>query len=309
MPTQLFFNGRLTPRPGAYSKVDASAFDQAGLGASGIVALVGMSIGGKPYTAVTTPRDDLQRATNTGQVRRLFREGDLLEMSFPLLTPAKDPEIQAGAQQIVFVKVNPATQSQADFNNADGAALRVKSKDYGAFTQQVKVTIANATVGSGKLVTIDFEDDQEVFDLLGNTAKFTLTYNGGSDGATATRVNTTATGITVEADRADVGQDTGVVQAPAASALEIIGTNAGDTTQTATIYGLNATNVPTVVVVALNGTTAVPVPGTWNLVTGVVLSAVTVGNVEVQIAGGGADVVRMGEGRAFAEELLLDVLR
>ena len=150
--TQLFFNGRLTPRPGAYSKVDASAFDQAGLGASGIVALMGMAVGGKPYTAVATPRDDFQRATNTGQVRRTFREGDLLEMAFPLFTPAKDPEIQAGAQQIVFVKVNPATQSQADFNNGAGAAFRLKSRDYGAFTRQIKVTIANATTGPGKLV-------------------------------------------------------------------------------------------------------------------------------------------------------------
>src|SRR3972149_118214 len=199
--TQLFFNGRLTARPGAYSKVDASGFDQAGLGASGIVALLGMAVGGKPSPAAAIPRDDLQRATNTSQVRRLFRSGDLLEMAFPLFTPAKDPEIQAGAQQIVFVKVNPAGRPQADFNTADGAALRLLSADYGAFTTQIKVTIANATSGGGKLVTIDFEDDQEVFDLLGNTAKFTLTYNGGAAGATAARRTTPATADTTQFHR------------------------------------------------------------------------------------------------------------
>lgn len=305
--TQLFFNGRLTPRPGAYSRVDATAFDQAGLGASGIVALIGMAVGGKPYTAAATPRDDLDRATNTGQVRRLFRSGDLLEMSFPLFSPAKDPEIQAGAQQIVFVKVNPAAQSQADFNNGAGAALRVKSRDFGAFTTQVKVAIANATSGPGKLVTVTFEDDEEVFDLLGDAAKFTLTYSGGADGATATRVNTASTGITVEFDRADVGQDGGVVQAPAPSALEVVSTNVGDTTQTATIYGLNAANAPTVATVTLNGTTAVPVPGTWNLVTAVVLSAATAGNVETQIAGGGANVVVHTAGQTNKGRVTLDI--
>lgn len=305
--TQLFFNGRLTPRPGAYSKVDASAFDQAGLGASGIVALIGMSVGGKPYTDVANPRDDFQRATNTGQVRRLFRSGDLLEMSFPLFTPAKDPEIQAGAQQIVYVKVNPAAAAQADFNNVDGAALRLKSLDYGAFANQIKASIANATSGPGKLVTITFEDSQEVFDLLGGTAKFTLTYNGGADGATATRVNTTATALTIEADRSDVGQDTAVVQAPGGSALEVVSSNAGDTTQTVTVYGLNAANAPTIATVTLNGLTSVALPGTWNLVTAIVLSGAALGTVTLRIGGAGATVVTLTAGQTNKGRVALDI--
>lgn len=305
--TQLFFNGRLTAKPGAYSKVDASGFDSAGLGASGIVALLGESVGGKPYTAVSIPRDDLQRATNTGQVKRLFRSGDLLEMSLPMFSPAKDPEIQAGAQQIVFVKVNPATQSQADFNNVDGAALRLKSADYGAFTTQIKATIANATTGVGKLVTINFEDTTETFDLLGNIAKFTLTYNGGADGATAMRVNTLSTAVTIEFDRSDLGQDTAVVQAPAASALELVSSSVGDVTQVVTVYGLNGSNVPTVAVVTLTGTTPVALPGTWNLETALVMSVVAVGTVTLRIGGAGATVVTLAPGQTNKGRVTLDI--
>lgn len=307
--SQLYFDGRLTARPGAASKVDASAFDQAGIGASGIVALLGMSVGGLPYTAAASPRDDLQRATNTAQVRRMFRSGDLLEMAAPLFAPAKDAEIQAGAQQIVFVKVNPAIQSSADFNNADGAALRLTSRDYGAFTTQVKVAIANATTGGGKLVTIEFEDvEPEVFDLLGNTAKFTLTYNGGADGATAARVNTTATALTIEVDRSDIGQDTAVTQAIGAAALEVVSSNAADTAQTVTVYGLSAANAPQSTTVTLNGLTPVALTGfTWNLETAVVMSATALGTVTLRIAAAGATVVTLTAGQTNKGRVTLDI--
>lgn len=48
----IFFNGRLISIPGAYTEVDASGLEAVGLGASGLVALMGTSIGGKPYSEV-----------------------------------------------------------------------------------------------------------------------------------------------------------------------------------------------------------------------------------------------------------------
>jgi hypothetical protein len=279
MSTQLFFNGRLTAKPGAYSKVDASAFESAALAASGIVALVATGVGGKPYTAIASPNDDLQRATNSGQIRRAFRFGDLREMGAILFNPAKDPEIQAGAQQVVLVKVNPAAQSQADFANSGGTALRIKSADYGAFTTQISVQIANATSGGGKLVTIKFEDDTEAFDLLGNDAKFSLLYSGGSDGATAIQGHPNQSAFVPS-----------FTQPPAASSIEVVSSSALDTTQTVTVYGLNASNVPTATTVTLNGLTAVAVPGTWNAVNDAKGSAAFQGQVTIRIAAAGATI-------------------
>ena len=55
MATKIFVNGVLTPIPGSYTEVDATALEIPGPGASGIIGLVGMSKGGKPYSAVVSP--------------------------------------------------------------------------------------------------------------------------------------------------------------------------------------------------------------------------------------------------------------
>jgi len=50
--------------------------------------------------------------------------------------PANDADILAGAQEIVAMKINPATQSTATLTNAQGDALELTSADYGEFTKQ-----------------------------------------------------------------------------------------------------------------------------------------------------------------------------
>ena len=51
MASTIFFNGRVIATPGSYSEVDASGLEQVGLGASGIVAIVGTAEGGVPASA------------------------------------------------------------------------------------------------------------------------------------------------------------------------------------------------------------------------------------------------------------------
>ena len=87
--------------------------------------------------------------------------------------------------------------------------------------------------------------------------------------------------------------DTGFTQAAGGSALEVISSNAGDTTQTFTVFGLNASNVPTSATVTLNGTVVVAIPGTWNLESAGLLSASCAGTVTLRIASGGATVFTM----------------
>lgn len=304
--TTLYFNGRRTARPGAYSKVDASAFAAAGLGASGIVAVLGTSVGGRPYNAVRVPDDDLQRATNSTQIRELFREGDLRELGSILFDPAADEEIDAGAQEVVFVKVNPSAPSEATFANNDGDVLKLTSRDYGLFTTQIKAEIADASSGTGKQVKLSLEDTEELFDLLGGDAKFSLTYDGGADGATAARATALVSAFQVAFDRADAGLDGDFTQPAPGSSLEAISDNVADD-GTLTVYGLDALNAPAVQSVALNGTTAVPLGGVWNLVTAAALAEAQAGGVIVRIADAGATVVSLAAGQTSKGRVALDI--
>ena len=58
MATSIFFNGRLIRTPGSYSEVNTDALAAVGLGATGIVAVIGTGEGGKPVsvTAAAHPR-------------------------------------------------------------------------------------------------------------------------------------------------------------------------------------------------------------------------------------------------------------
>ena len=108
--TTIFFNGRLISVPGSYSEVDASGLEQVGLGASGIVAVLGTAEGGRPVSEISSLSDYL-RFTKPEAIRETFRSGNLREVGDFLFAPAKDPNILAGAQEVVAMKVNPATAS------------------------------------------------------------------------------------------------------------------------------------------------------------------------------------------------------
>lgn len=227
--TTIFFNGRLISVPGSYSVVDASGLESVGLGAAGIVAVLGTGEGGKPVSAISEVNDFIKLNTPE-KVRNTFRSGNLREVGDMLFAPSTDPNINAGASEVVAMKVNPATQSSASFPNAYGPCLELASADYGEFTKQVNISIGNGTT-KGKLLTIQFEDTIESIDDLGGDAIFQLTYVKPTNGwdtmvagidpggilfATATRVlpnDTTIIGswtggdpaIVVSDDIADVG--------------------------------------------------------------------------------------------------------
>jgi hypothetical protein len=277
-------NGRRVAVPNSYSEVDASALEVPSFGATGIIALMATGIGGTPYTEINTP-DDWDEAGTSSKVMDLCREGDMRELGAIMFAPAKDPDIPSGAARVVMVKVNPAAASSITLDDADGDALTLTSKDFGLFTTQIHVTVAAGTNG-GKQVLIEFEDEEELLDDLGMDPKFSLRYTGAAGAkATTAALTSTADGIDIEFTRTAAGLDTGFTQAPGDSALEVVSSNAGDTTQTFTLYGLNGAGVPTATPVTLNGVTPVAL-GTWDLVTGGTLSASAAGTVTVRIVAG-----------------------
>lgn len=310
--TTIFFNGRLISVPGSYTKVDASGLESAGLGASGIVALLGTSIGGKPYSAVDEGdvKGNLQVASRPSQPRNWFRSGDLKEGADMLFGPGADADIPAGAQEVVFVKVNPATASQATFNNADGAALVLDSADYGNFTTQINVQIAAGTT-QGKLLTITFESTEETFDDVGGDTIFTLQYEASTpaDGFTTITAEIDASRVKTLFTRDQTGLDGEVSnQVVAGQAIELVSSSASDTAVQVRIYGTDGSDVAQYAVYTLNGTTTVTTTETWNSFHGIeVIAGTLVGTLTVQNVAAASTIATLAPaGTEAAAEFTVD---
>ena len=260
--TSIFYNGRVISVPGSYSEVDASGLEQVGLGASGIVALIGTAEGGKPVAADDASGDFLS-ATRPQKVRDLFRSGELREAGAVLFDPSRDADITAGAQKVIFMKTNLALQSTVTFSNALGTAMLVTSADYGAFTEQINLEIANGTE-RGKLITVRFESDTESADDVGGAPTggtademFTLTYlEPAGLGWDTMNAQVVAAGIRANGTRDEAGLDGDVLAAGTNTKARVVSSAAGDTTQNIWVYGLVG-GTPTREKVKLAGTTPV----------------------------------------------------
>lgn len=310
--TTIFFNGRLISIPGSYSEVDASGLEALGLGASGIVACVGMAIGGIPYTEIgeSDVKGQLQVASNPRQPFDFFRSGDLKEAGPILFGPSVDDDIVAGAQEIVYVKVNPATQSTATFNNTDGAALVLTSADYGFFTTQIKATIGTGT-NQGKLITVTFEDVVEAIDDAGGDEMFKLVYLSGTpaDGFTTITAEVTASALVAAFTRDQTGLDGDVTnQVTATQVIECVSSSASDDGVIIEIYGTNTSDQTQRATVTLTGVTPIDTTETWNEFHGVrVVTGTLVGTLTLQNDGGGTVITTIAPaGTDSALEPLVD---
>ncbi len=266
--TTIFFNGRLISVPGSYTEVDASGLEALGLGASGIVALLGTSIGGKPWNAVDEGdvKGNLQVSTRPSNPRTFFKSGDQLEAAAFLFGPSSDSDIPAGAQEVVHVKTNPAAQSAASFDNSDGQSLIYTSKDWGFDTTQISAEIATGTT-QGKLLTITFEATVETFDDVGGDNIFTLQYaaSAPAEGFTTLTAEIDAARIKTLFTRDQTGLDGDVTnQVTPTQIIEMLSDNVADTAVQVRVYGTDTSDQTQTEVVILDGTTPVPTVSTWN---------------------------------------------
>lgn len=284
MATTIFFGGRLISRPGSYSIVDASGLESVGLGASGIVAVLGEAEGGIPASAITST-DDFIRLTKPESGRETFRSGDLREVTDMLFAPSNDPDILAGAQEIVSMKVNPATQSTAVLQNTYGDILDLTSVDYGAFTSQVNVTVGTGT-SQGKLITVTFEDDVKTVDNLGGDIFFNLKYTSVSGAwATMTAEVEAAGAVVCNGTTTSLGLDSEIT-APllANGVIRVVSASAADTTQQVVVYGLNASAAAQSETINLNGTSSVDGLLTFSKIFGARVVGTTAGIVTLSDA-------------------------
>jgi hypothetical protein len=187
MSMQVLFNGQVLVRPGAYTKIDASQFQNTTLNGLGIVGLIGEADQGQPHT--------VQSFLTAADVKAFYVSGDLVEAAAMVANPSADQRIPTGAQQIVCYKMNASTQSALT-----AAPFVFTSLQYGVAMNNI--TFGAATSGSGYIVTIQTLDAfhnliSEVSPVLGATGKLTIQYTGAGSAATLTTTTTTlATTVT-----------------------------------------------------------------------------------------------------------------
>jgi hypothetical protein len=278
MATSIFFGGRRINIPGAYSEIDTSALSSISPSAVGIVALIGTAEGGEPLTVDESVSD----MTRAAEVFDKFRSGDLRTASLFAFEPSTDPAVPNGAQRVVALKVNPSTQSTLTLVDDDASdAVDLTSADWGLFTAQINIEVANGT-NQGKLITIVFEDTTETLDDVGGDAALDVDYAAVSDGWDLVNARMKSTGLELYGGKIDTGllaQRTNDIPAP--GVIDVVSSAAGDTTQSITIFGLNASSAPISETIALNGVTNVQGSTAFTKVLACQLDAATAGTVTV----------------------------
>lgn len=188
MTRQVLFNGALLTRPGAYTKIDASQFNNVSLSGLGVVGLIGDADGGPPRV--------VRAFSNAQGPRTTYRSGNLVEAAAILADPGNDERIPAGAATIVCYKTNLSTKSTLVHN----VAYTFDSKDYGLHTNSIQVGITS-TGGNLRTIQITGLDANgylltETSPEFGSTAsygKLLIQYVGAGSVCTLTTTVTTLT--------------------------------------------------------------------------------------------------------------------
>ena len=150
--------------PGGYSRIDSVK------GAGGLVSAsngvaTGRCTGGQPAT--------LLQFNTVAEAVATLRSGALMEA----VRLAFNPGGGLNPQRVFAMRVNSAVQGSAQL--VDGSVndmIELKSLDYGAYTNQIKVLMEASTDTFGKKVTISYQaEDDEVFDNI-RRQSFTIEY-------------------------------------------------------------------------------------------------------------------------------------
>lgn len=110
MSRKVMFNGALLVRPGAATKVDATAFNNVVLEGISTLALVGEADDGEPRV--------VKSWTSALAIRSYYRSGTLVDAAGIAKSPANDPRVPGGPTRFLTYKVNNSTQAYAMLTKA-----------------------------------------------------------------------------------------------------------------------------------------------------------------------------------------------
>lgn len=162
----VFFNGRLWVSPATMSVVDDSAMYNKNASVGNLLAIIGKADGGEPFTAM--------RFGSAQEARDVLRGGIALKA----VEKAFDPSSQTyGPTTVVFVRVNPASQSALALKDASSnTVVNLVSQGFGKFTNNIKVKIESGSI-RGKKLTTQFGNDFYSADNVARNA-FSVQYTG-----------------------------------------------------------------------------------------------------------------------------------
>jgi hypothetical protein len=177
-----FFNGRLWTSPATVSAVDDSAMFNRGLSVGNVLAIIGRSDSGKPFT--------VQRFGNPAEATALGGE------ALKAVQKAFDPSAEVGGpSEVVFIRVNPATQSSLVLTGT-GTVITLTSTDYGIGNNNIKVKVESGSV-TGKKLTTQVGLNYYTADNVARNA-FSIQYSGAGAASTMSITASTVT-LTVDA--------------------------------------------------------------------------------------------------------------
>lgn len=179
----VFFNGRLLVSPVTASAVDDSAMRNTNLAVGNVLALVGLSAGGKPNTPLLFG--------SPSEAKALLRSGPLLDA----VERAFSPSPQTDAPSVVMgIRVNPAVQSALMLKSGATSLINLQSTDYGLWANGIKVKVESGT-NFGKRLTSQVGNDYYSQDDVHRNA-FSIHYTGAE---ASSRMTINGTTLTLEA--------------------------------------------------------------------------------------------------------------
>lgn len=166
--------------PGTYSRRNTVG---AGTGvSSGNLCIIGTSMGGKPLT--------LHAVSDKAEAKDLLVSGTLLEA----VAQAFNGSNTYVPQQVFCMRVNAGTQSSRTLKNGSTSVLTLKSADYGAHMNQLKMWLKAGT--TGKKVLVNYKGSEVEIDNI-TKKSFSILYLGEGESAVCT-INDT--GLTLTTD-------------------------------------------------------------------------------------------------------------
>lgn len=171
--------------PGAYSEILSAGTPRGTVNISNLVFL-GTSLGGGEPKKV-------QWFTDPEEARQALIGGDLVEVIREAFNPGNDLR----PQQVGYMRINTATQSNAVLQASAVDKVDLLSRDYGAYTKQISYKLEDGTVAGSKKFSEKYKDNERVIDNI-ILESFSIIYTGAGTPAvldiTETALTTTVTG-------------------------------------------------------------------------------------------------------------------
>ena len=164
--------------PGVYSRRHTVS-SETGVSANNLVIL-GYSYGGKPNT--------LYEFADKDEAKDILVGGELLEAVANAFNGSND----FVPQKVYAMRVNSATQSALTLKSGLNNIIKMKSADYGARNNQLKLWLKAGTEDNTRKVSVVFKGEEIEIDNIGQTM-FSLLYVGDGESATVAVTKSTIT--------------------------------------------------------------------------------------------------------------------